>query len=257
MTSRKAWRDYRLRQVLRRAIPFVVYPCALWGALGACASACSNTAAPTDVNETLTLSTHGAEVVEEFLRTTPVGDVVAKPGPVEDRGDGVYDVTVTVTPSGEDRQQWLVPLHVIGEGDNRKYVATRTPSRVPVDSSTSAAQIKQPEEIKDGDNNPAWTTTDSFLTAWLTGNGDVDRLSNSDSVPKFSTPPYSQINLTKLVASGSVPATPTGSVDVIASVLTTDRSTYEQDYALTLKARDGQWIVDAIDATPPVEVPAS
>ncbi len=258
MTSGNAWRDYHRKRVLRRALPFVVSACAIWGALGACASACTSTEAPVDVNETLTISARGAEVVEDFLRTTPVGDVVAKPGPVEPRGAGTYDVTVTVNPSGEDPQQWLVSLQVTGDGDNKQYIATHSPSRVPGNSSILTAQIKQPEEINDDDSeNSAWATTEGFLKAWLTGDGDVDRFSNSESIQKFSSLPYSQIRLTKLVASGSVPANPTGSVDVIASVLTTDRFSYEQDYALTLTARNGQWIVDAIDATPPVEAPTS
>jgi hypothetical protein len=233
----------------------VVYPCALLGGLNACTSACSSSPQAADVNETLSLAACGSQTVEAFLSSTPAGEVSTKLGPVDPRGGGRFDVRVEVTATDEPSQEWLVPVLVIGDDPHgQRCVAARRPSRIPPETQQGkAAELARPQEIKS--DNDAWTTVVDFLNAWLMPEGDVDRYSRRDSIPKFSEAPYSNVTLTKLVVSGAVPAKVKGSLDVTATVLTTDRYTLEQDYGLTLVADNGQWVVSAVDAAPPVKPP--
>jgi hypothetical protein len=254
MASANTWRSYQLRQAASRLAPWVIYPCALLGGLSACTSACSSSPQATDVNETLSLATYGSQTVEAFLRSTPAGEVSAKPRGVDPRGGGRFDVRVEVTPTDEPSQEWLVSVLVIGDRPSQRYVTTRRPSRIPSDTPQGEpAEVARPQDVPN--DNPAWATVVDFFTAWLTGRGDVDRYSRPNSIPKFSDAPYSEVTLTKLVVSGAVPAKVKGRVDVTATVLATDRYTIEQDYGLTLVAGNGQWVVSAVDAVPPVNPP--
>ena len=104
---------------------------------------------------------------------------------------------------------------------------------------------------------PAAQTVAQFLTAYLTGSGDVGRyLTPGVSLAALSPAPYTSVRLEDLRGDNDVRSTdtvPDGRrlrVLATATAAVTDQQRSTVSYALTLTARAGRWEITGIDPAP-------
>lgn len=139
------------------------------------------------------------------------------------------------------------------------YVALAMPSEVAAPKRITAPKLLYgaPRQAAPGD--PRTKTVTEFLTAYLTGAGELDRyLAPGTALTAISPAPYKGIAVDQFAIEGD---TDTGNVAVPADgtrlrLLVTLRATGHDQvrvpltYALTLTARDGRWEIAALDGAP-------
>lgn len=109
-------------------------------------------------------------------------------------------------------------------------------------------------------NHPIATSAHEFLSAMLTGNGEVARyLTPGISIAPIVPAPYRSVAITDVYSSEDLSAAsasaPLPDGDVVRLLVTAAQKVTEVDsvsgqYALTMTSRGGRWEVSAIDATP-------
>jgi Conjugative transposon protein TcpC len=108
------------------------------------------------------------------------------------------------------------------------------------------------------------SSVSAFLSAYLTGQGDVTRLLSpqAPTIEPVQPVAYTAVQLRKLAtADRAVDASAPdddAQVQVLATVLLTglDQQSASAQYALTLTARDGRWEISAVQTAPQQTVPA-
>ncbi|PZS31670.1 MAG: hypothetical protein DLM59_09525 [Pseudonocardiales bacterium] len=177
---------------------------------------------------------------------------------------GAWSVTVAVTVSAPSsparRRYFVVPVRYVDGGSGSAgpgLVASALPAPVAAPIAAAAPALAYP--YRSALTDPVATSVGEFLTALLTGNGDVTRYVTPGTViAAVNPPPYTVVAVNDVlidrdVAHGAAPA----SGERLA-VLVTARATAgpQQDidvqYALTLLARAGRWEVKSIDPSPVV-----
>ncbi|QFS94563.1 Conjugative transposon protein TcpC (plasmid) [Mycobacterium sp. THAF192] len=268
-----------------KAMPWVIYPCALLGGLNACTSACSSDPAAVDPVVQRGVEVYGSGAMAAYLASTsrdpspaaayfepqqltalpPVpADIVSSDSHAEQLSPGRWSVSTVVTSRTGALQEYMLPVIVTGAGEDRRYSTVGLPSRRPGIQLGSPIEAQQAQELSltmNGTNagdagansNPAATTVEQFLTAWLTGDGDPQRFAKPGAIPTWEQAPFTQIELVSATTPGNVPTAITGTVTVTATVTAHSRYAQQLTYVLTLVADNGQWIVQAIDDMPPVD----
>lgn len=120
---------------------------------------------------------------------------------------------------------------------------------------TDQVTLKYPRTL--ATTSPAMTTVQQFLLAYLTGNGDLSRVTSPDSPLRPVDPaPYAAVTVTQAAVDVDPSETPaTGEqVRILATVELVNVADQQltATYALTLNGRDGRWEVSAIDTAPVV-----
>lgn len=182
---------------------------------------------------------------------------------VSSRADGAdtYAVTVSaeVTPAGADtatRRYFQVPVVVSDKGVR----AMAMPAAVPAPSTGLTINLDYSNQLSS--NAAIVTAAQGFLSAMLTGDGDVTRFTSPGTNLGAITPaPYTSISVTgartqkSLGDSADTPADGqrarlllTISQQPPGTASSTDALT--GTYALTMVARAGRWEVNALDPTP-------
>lgn len=149
------------------------------------------------------------------------------------------------------------------QGGPSGYVAAALPAEVTAPPSLESAQLAYRGAGIDL-SSPAGDTAAKFLSAYLTGAGDLARYLTPGTPLTAVTPaPYTAVKVSSLAAlsedaDGRIAAD--GSTRrVLVTVQATDRqqNTWPLMYALTLTARAGRWEVSSLDAAPALREGAS
>lgn len=102
--------------------------------------------------------------------------------------------------------------------------------------------------------NELYATVSGFLTAWLSGAGDLARYSASANITPFTSAPFTHVEVAVIAADTTIPAAPADGFT--ARILVTGRG---QDsgtastplaYPLAVAYRGGKWFVTDIDLAP-------
>ncbi|MFE4515394.1 conjugal transfer protein [Kitasatospora sp. NPDC056783] len=136
-------------------------------------------------------------------------------------------------------------------------------------ASSLPAQVAAPEMVAVGDlaygtsrgnalADPVVDTASSFLTAYLTGTGDLDRYSSPGTRLRSVSPaPYTAVKVTDSYdnsANGGIQTVPSDGTArrLLVNVAATDAGgqTYPLTYALDLRSRGGRWEVWALTEAP-------
>lgn len=130
--------------------------------------------------------------------------------------------------------------------------AASLPARVSGPGPGADLPLAYPTTLAASDS--AFQVVSGFITAYLTGQGGVERYVTSDSMLVGLGPVYETATVTMLTAVSAVPATPADgqSVRVLAQVdaVTSQYTPAHLVYPLTLRGLGGRWSVAAIDAAP-------
>lgn len=185
---------------------------------------------------------------------------VATVGAVQVR-PSVWSVTVaaTITPADGGRaavsglRYFTVPVSAAAG----RVSVLAWPAAAPGPAVVPAQDLSSTYSIQLDATNPVAVSVQQFLTAWLTGSGDVTRfLSPGTAVRPLGGTPYSQVVVSQVLATVDVDPTlrPTDGRRVHVLVTSTADATARQQvnfqYFLTMAARAGRWEVAAIDPAP-------
>jgi hypothetical protein len=149
-----------------------------------------------------------------------------------------------------------VPVETAGGGG---YVAAALPAEVAApDTSGKAPQLDYGTPVPADTHDAAVAAVGEFLSAYLTGGGELDRyLSPGTDLTAVSPAPYTKVTLTQLAEKGgdftaNAPASEGARRDLLVDVAVTgaDGQVRPLSYALALKARAGRWEIAALDAAP-------
>ncbi|RZL71199.1 MAG: hypothetical protein EOP32_40400 [Rhodococcus sp. (in: high G+C Gram-positive bacteria)] len=171
-----------------------------------------------------------------------------------------YAVTVSVTVRAATdanaatvRRYFQVPV-VVTEAGVR---AAALPAEVAEPSTSIDVKLGYKYRVA---NHPIATSAHEFLSAMLTGNGEVARyLTPGISIAPIVPAPYRSVAITDVYSSEDLSAAsasaPLPDGDVVRLLVTAAQKVTEVDsvsgqYALTMTSRGGRWEVSAIDATP-------
>ncbi|MEU5108480.1 conjugal transfer protein [Streptomyces sp. NPDC021354] len=147
-----------------------------------------------------------------------------------------------------------------------RYVAAALPAEV----AAPGGQARQPRlgygperAAVPGDTRAE--TVREFLSAYLTGTGELDRyLAPGLHMEPVSPAPYRKVAIESMAVAGESADSPATRVPadgtqqrllVQVRATGTDHARVPLSYALTLKARDGRWEIAAMDATPALATP--
>lgn len=154
---------------------------------------------------------------------------------------------------GEKVDTWMPQYFQVGvsESDGR-MAALGLPAPVEQPDAAKMPELAYPTEVESDDMK---STVTDFLTAYVTGDGDVTRFTSPDSdLTVIDSPPFDEIKLQELLTSGETanPNPDDGEeTSVLANVtVATSAGDRTAQYALTLAPRDGRWEVKDIDPAP-------
>ncbi|MFH5207882.1 conjugal transfer protein [Antrihabitans spumae] len=181
----------------------------------------------------------------------------------------LYSVTVAVSVRpGSDgsavavRRYFQVPVVVSAAGAR----AATLPAEIAAPSSGAAVTLDYRYRIV---NHPIVDSAGQFLSAMLTGSGEVARyVTPGASLSAVTPPPYRVVSISTTLASRDLnsvaPSAPLRDGDVVRLLVTATQKVTDNDavvgqYALTMAARGGRWEVSAIDSAPlfPAAAPPS
>jgi hypothetical protein len=192
--------------------------------------------------------------------------VASAPVRVQRISAGYWSVTVGVQVASSQvnspsvLRYFQVPVHAAGSG----FVATALPAAVAAPAIAGASpQLAYGQASPASSSDPATATLSEFLSAYLTGNGDLTRdLSPGTVISPVTPAPYTGVSVSQVsqiggsdngdaAASSAVPADGTRR-QVLADVEATDSSGVQHPltYAIELKARAGRWEVDQLQSAP-------
>ncbi|MFE0520800.1 conjugal transfer protein [Streptomyces sp. NPDC058954] len=186
---------------------------------------------------------------------TPAADAQSAPQSVTavrsaQRGTGTWSVTVAAQYAGGSVRYYAVP--VASDSTGSSFGVTGAPGVVAGPVRAEVAKSSYAVTVPDGDLPSA---VGEFLTAYLTGAGEVDRyLAPGVNLAAVSPAPYTAVALQQVsaveeaAAADQVPADGT-TVQVLASVEARDATgRWPLGYELTLRARSGRWEVAALES---------
>jgi hypothetical protein len=179
--------------------------------------------------------------------------------------DHLWSVTVAVTVAGTGsepgvRRFFQVPVLYAAGGAVR---AQALPS--PVAGPGVADPVPLGYRYRAGPTEPVAAAAGEFLTALLTGSGDVARyVSPGAPVTAVTPPPYRSVGIGEVLVDREPPAggvAPDNGEEhhllVTAAATAGEGQIVMVQYALTVAARDGRWEVQAIDPAPVVSTPSA
>ncbi|MFG2437879.1 conjugal transfer protein [Streptomyces sp. NPDC048508] len=148
-----------------------------------------------------------------------------------------------------------VPVHSAKDGG---FIATALPAEVAAPSIGTGPETGYGDPVPADEHDAAVSAVDEFLSAYLTGTGELDRyLSPGTDLNAVSPAPYKQVEATQLAEKGGqfvtdAPAAEGDHRELLVDVTATDASGEGRPltYALALKARDGRWEIAAVEAAP-------
>lgn len=204
----------------------------------------------------------------QFVRTenltlpkgaTPYRDLVVSSISYDEPGDlvAVLIGASVRERSTEGAQRWRtryfqVTLHAAG---GLSVVGLPAPVAAP-EPATEPAPLAYDRTVTSGSQLHQDIT--SFLAAYATGQGELDRYITPDSALRPIDPaPYEQVHVTAITSVGEVP--PTAGTGAVAHVLVTARLGTQESgvpvtYAVSVLSRDGRWEVSTVDTRPKVSV---
>ncbi len=197
--------------------------------------------------------------------TVTLGATVTGPAPAEPPAPSPSaspPAPVSDLPSVPTRRYYQLPMQVAGGVGDASAVPITLPALVPgpgVGSST-----RQVYGVTAASTGPAGVSVQGFLTALLTGTGDLTRWITPGSVIQPVTPaPFAAVSVSETRADVSVDGLSSGSpadgaqAHVIATAIATgaDAQTQTVQYLLHLTARAGRWEVTALDSAPAAPLP--
>jgi hypothetical protein len=126
------------------------------------------------------------------------------------------------------------------------------PSPISMPTISTAPQLEYPSRVA---NREVEATVADFMTAYLTGTGDVTRYVSPETTINSITPAYWTDAAVRSLASSEEVSdrTPTAgqSAQVLVDVnLTRDTTTKPAQYVLDLKVRDGRWEISSLNSAP-------
>ena len=185
------------------------------------------------------------------VRDVVVGQVISQPG-------GVWSVTVAVTVTDAAktsvRRHYQIPIRVDDQGVTAltlpAFVAI--PAVVPAGTSVYGTRVDLTSD--------AATAAGQFLTALLTGQGEVSRyVSPGVQIAPILPAPFAQLRVDEVLATGDLPAAAVDGARLQLQVSVTGTVTVQQrlhsTYWLTLAARGGRWEIASIDTQPAAAAP--
>ena len=210
----------------------------------------------------LTATQQNPDALIALVRAAQLSSLPRDPFEVRDpslaritQANGTWSVTVAVTVTDARkitaRRFFQVPVRL----DAGSVSALTLPTPV----SPPAVAPAAPDDYRNqlDSTGPAAQTVAQFLTAYLTGTGDVGRyLTPGVSLAALSPAPYTSVRLEDLRGDADVRSTdtvPDGRrvrVLATATAAVTDQQRSTVSYALTLTARAGRWEITGIDPTP-------
>ncbi|MGV9248740.1 conjugal transfer protein [Streptomyces sp. NPDC003710] len=166
------------------------------------------------------------------------------------RGTGAWSVTVAAQYGNGSVRYYSVP--VASDSTGSSFTVTGAPAVVAGPARAEVKKSSYAVTVPEGDLSSA---VGEFLTAYLTGAGEVDRyLAPGVQLTAVSPAPYTAVAVQQVSAVGEaaaaeqVPADGT-KVRVLASVEARDATgRWPLAYELTLKARSGRWEVAALES---------
>ncbi|MFF4361032.1 conjugal transfer protein [Streptomyces sp. NPDC001604] len=166
------------------------------------------------------------------------------------RGTGAWSVTVAAQYAGGSVRYYAVP--VASDSAGSSFTVTGAPGVVAGPARASVPKSPYTVTVPDGDLS---SSVGEFLTAYLTGAGEVDRyLAPGVKLTAVSPAPYKAVAVQQVLAieeaaaAEQVPADGT-TVHILASVEARDATgRWPLAYELTLKARSGRWEVAALES---------
>jgi len=168
---------------------------------------------------------------------------------------GTWSVTVAVTVTDARkvtaRRFFQVPVRL----DGGTVSALSLPTPVPPPAISSAASDEYRTQLDS--TGPQSQAVAQFLTAYLTGAGDVGRyLTPGVNLTALSPAPYTSVRVDEVRSDTDV-STSTGARDgqrlrvlVSATAAVTEQQSSSLSFALTLTARASRWEITAIDPAP-------
>ncbi|ALV39252.1 conjugal transfer protein [Streptomyces sp. CdTB01] len=185
----------------------------------------------------------------------PAGDAQSAPQLVTavrsaQRGTGAWTVTVAAQYGNGSVRYYAVP--VASDSTVSSFTVTGAPAVVAGPARAEVPKSSYPVTVPEGDLSSA---VGEFLTAYLTGAGEVDRyLAPGVKLTAVSPAPYTAVAVQQVsaieeaAAAEQVPADGT-KVRVLASVEARDATgRWPLAYEFTLKARSGRWEVAALQS---------
>lgn len=198
-------------------------------------------------------------VVPDLLRAEPERVAWMAPGPVVERGAGYWAVTV-MAGVGQDPPQtrWFQVgvrrVEVKGPAASTgrwAYVSPTLPAEVGAPPVARSPRLAISNLDQDDLRDDLAQRVQRFLTALLTGEGDVnDFTSPGATVLAVQPPPFRSVDLRALGQAGM----PTGHREVLAEILAEDAAGHRRQmhYPLELTERDGRWEVVRVLEAPTV-----
>ncbi len=154
----------------------------------------------------------------------------------------------------DDATTWTPYWYQIAvqSNDDGEMAPVGLPAPISMPAISSAPQLGYPSRVA---NREVETTVADFMTAYLTGTGDVTRYVSPQATINAITPAYwTTAAVRSLASSEEVPdRTPTAgqSAQVLVDVnLTRERTTKPAQYVLDLTARDGRWEISSLNSAP-------
>lgn len=268
---------------------WVAWPLIVLAVFSGCARSCSSDPAATSYSVQQQITNYGSTAILTYLTATPAdgsrladvfGELTKPPtgqqgvplprrtvlasfanaepaGGNADSADWLVELTAITTDGSET---WQVPVRVFGDA----YRVTQLPGLVPglTTGPPISADAATPIEVCSSTasrrgagpctDSPIAATLRDFFNAWLTGNGDLSRVADTDAVQAFSSPPFSKAQIVSASSATQVPDQPAGDLTTSVIVWGAKTKTVQLSYTLKLTASAGRWVVTDISAVPSV-----
>lgn len=154
---------------------------------------------------------------------------------------------------GKETTSWIPSWYqVVVQSKEGAMAPAGLPAPIAVPAIGSTPQLGYPSRVT---NKEIQATVADFMTAYLTGQGDVTRYVSPETNINAITPAYWTQAKVKTIQSGEeisdkTPANGQDAEILINMNLTHDTSTKPAQYVLTLKVRDGRWEIQALNLSP-------
>ena len=215
------------------------------------------TATSTDHDE---LDRYANVTGSSLVGTTPTEYRDMAVASIEDAPGGLTTVvvsaslkTVEMDDAGKETVTWTpywYQIAVQNQGDEMAPAGLPAPVSVPAVG--ESPQLGYPSRVA---NREIQATVADFMTAYLTGQGDVTRYVSPDTTISAITPAYWTQAKVKTIRSVSEVADSNPVAGQTAEVLvdmnlTRDTTTKPAQYVLSMKVRDGRWEIQSLNSAP-------
>lgn len=215
----------------------------------------------------LTASRSDSEKVAAVLPGLQVGTLPDAPfkvrdvvvGPVTSVDAGLFSVTVGVTVTDVTKTSVRRHYQVAVRVDDQGLAVLGLPAFVALPGVVPAGSLTYETRL-DARGDAAATAAGQFLTALLSGQGEVSRyVSPGVQIVPIRPAPFGQVRIDEVLASDAVPAVVTDGarlqVQVSVTGVVNARQQIRSSYWLTLTARGGRWEIASIDPQPAAATP--